>query len=711
MAAIAKATLKDFRGRIEIMWVLRGTLTIFLGRTGSTGKEFFCQWAPQIGEGLGSPLPESGAVPHNDRFNSSKALILAKLAPTQSIYRQPGFLLFWISGILFTICYLIATLNLTEEFVYVLEVKLFGAARATFGRTIGWDLFFTLAGSKWTYFLAVAVGIGGWILEGWYRRHEDYGRVYGFVLMSVIGVIGIHQLCDFVSDSVERPAPWTILGKAPISRDISKDLVDDWKDSGVPEENLVTFMFLLVIYHRRLPRTWMAGLALAVTYTAGQVLMGYQWAGTMMISALLGLMSGGLWVFALQRPLQWAERKSEDAFVALFWRHFQRGDFGILAADRRSVRTHSKARVKSQEALWHKMIERRVLPMLAPGVEEYKLSKKPPVIGDTPSRASRYVRFLMLPVGEVLVVKLARRLRGIITVPRRIRGYEESARASVLLERLGIPVPRTYWVESHPPKTFGLWHLFLSVEEFLVGRPLAKEDTAEVATAMRLLVRLHGHVSDKWGSITDDKPRSLSLYLLQHVRPEANFFLERISRIAGGHGLPREIKDWVLQEMETDFLGLVRRRPHLAFRLMHGDVTFRNFLFDAEGSPHLIDFVTVRYDLFAKEIIKSAICLTEGGPEAASKAWVAYFESADAERWEEFKDQGTIGLRMYAMRECAHERVRLSDSEDSTERIESAVLWLQNLFAVDSSVWGNTAAETDWARIMALLSNETAKTD
>lgn len=627
------------------------------------------------------------------------------------MHRQPGFLLFWISGILFTLCYIVATLNLTEEFVYVIEVKVFAAARTTFGRTLGWDLFFTLAGSKWTYFFAVGLGVLGLLLEGWQRRHTDYGRVYGFVLMSAVGVLGVHQMCDFVSDSVERPAPWTILGKAPISRDISKELVDDWKHSGVPEENLVTFMFLLVVFRRRLPRTWAGGMVLAVIYTSGQVLMGYQWIGTMLISGLLGLMSAGLWIFAMQRPLQWAERKSEEAFVALFWRYFQRGDFGVLAADRRSVRTHSKARIKSREALWHRMIETRVIPMLAPGAEGYSLDKKPPVIGDTPSRSSRYVRFLRLPGKEVLVVKLARRVRGVLNVPRRILGYEESARASVLLERLGIPVPRTYWVESHPPQTFGLWHLFFSVEEFLVGRPLDKSNPAEIATAMQLLARLHGNIGEKWGSITHDQTRSLSLYLLKYLRPEVNYFLDRISRIAGGHGLPREFKDWVLQEMETDFLSLVRKRPNLAFRLLHGDVTFRNFLFDAEGAPHLIDFVTVRYDLFGGEVIKSAISLTAGTADTTSHAWTAYFDAAGDERWEEFVDQATLGLRMYAMRECAHERVPLTDGEDPTVRIEAAIVWLQNLFALDAGVWGERASGTDWPRIFALLGNAPRQDD
>lgn len=621
------------------------------------------------------------------------------------MYLQPGFLLFGITGTLFALCYLIATLNLTEEFVYVIEVKIFGAARSTFGRTLGWDLFFTLAGSKWTYFTAVGLGVLGLIVEGWHRRYKDYGRCYGFVLMSAVGALGAHQVCDFVSDSVERPAPWTILGKVPLSPDISKDLVDDWKDSGVPEENLVTWMFLLVVFRRRLPGTTVGGILMATVFVAGQVMMGYQWIGTMLISGLLGLMTGGLWIFAMQKPLHWAERKSEEAFVALFWRYFQRGDFGVLAADRKSVQLHSKSRVKSREALWHKMIESRVLPMLAPGNKGYKLEKDPPVIGDTPSRSSRYVRFLLLPGGEVLVVKLARRLRGILTVPRRIRGYEESARASVLLERLGIPVPRTYWMESHPPQTFGLWHLFFSVEEFLVGRPLEKTNSEEIARAMEVLARLHANVGQKWGSITHDKTRSLSLYLLQYLRPDVQFFLNKISALAGGHGLPREINDWALAEMETEFLGLAKKRTDLAFRLIHGDVTYRNFLFDAKGTPHLIDFVTVRYDLFAGEVIKSAICLTDGTLDSVKSAWCAYFAAAGEDRWEEFLDQGLLGLQFYALREFAHGRIALRKRADAVERTEAAVRWLRDLFALKQDVWGKTPAETDWMRILALLEN------
>ncbi len=612
--------------------------------------------------------------------------------------RPIGLLLFSAAGATLAASLALASLDAFEERIYATEVASFRALSSTIGRTLAWDSIVAFCGSPQFPYVGVAASGAAALWEAWGARLHHYGRHFG--RLGVVAALAalVEQAADSASELVRRPAPWVVAGQPEFSQGLDRQELNFWETASVPDPHVTVWAFAIGALLRHVPRAAALSAVLLLAHGFALMTAGHQWAGSIWLSLLAGATVAGAWGMVSRRSSKWFERKSEQLFVRSFWRDFERALPGGGATEPKPVARSRRQRRDRREAAWDSLVQRRVLPLLAPGGGPAKLLKTPPVIGSKESRGSRYVRFLVLPDGQIVVVKHVRRPRGIFSAPSRIRHYVASARASLVLERLGMPVPRTFWMETSAPRLFGLWHRFFSVEEFISGRPLDVSNAGDTRAGMGLLARLHAHQAAGWGLVSESRTHSKSRYLLESMRPDVVGELDVIFR--GGTGaanIARTAEAW--KRFEDEFNRVIDAWPDLKFRMVHGDITHRNILFDSSDEPHLIDFVTVRYDLFAREVLKGVLCLTDGSRDAIRGAWLHYFESAPADRWEEFRLTGTLALALHLVREASKGRLRPRGHDAQPDEWAA---WIALVFG-SGPLWGASPADTDWEAILDLM--------
>lgn len=612
--------------------------------------------------------------------------------------RPIGLVLFSSAGALLAGSLALASLDPMEESVYRFELGVFRGLSSTIGRTLAWDSMVAAMGSPQFPYFGLAVSGAAALWEAWGTRLRHYGRHFGRLAVVAAVAVGVEQVADSASELVHRKSPWLVAGAPRFSEAISHDELNLWQSASIPEPHVLVWAFAIGALLRHVPRAALLAALILSLHLLALMTAGHQWIGTLWLSVLAGTTVAGAWGLVSRRASKWFERKAEQAFVRAFWRDFESAIGGARRSEPKPLARSRRRRHDRREEAWQKLVHRRVLPLLAPGGGAVRLLKTPPVIGSKESRGSRYVRFLVLPDGQIVVLKHVRRPRGLFSAPSRIRHYVASARASLVLERLQLPVPRTYWMETSAPRLFGVWHRFFSVEEFIAGRPLDPSNPGDVQAGMELLARMHAYQAPGWGGVSESRTHSRSRYLLECLRPDVMGELEAIFRLGRGSANAARI-DSVWRLFEQEFSLILQKWPEFQFRLVHGDITHRNILFDGRDVPHLIDFVTVRYDLFAREVLKGALCLTDGSGAAVRDAWLHYFKSAPAERWEEMRLTATLSLALHLVREVAKGRIRPCGADPQPDELAE---WIGRLFNTQA-LWGGAPEETDWDALLKLL--------
>lgn len=573
------------------------------------------------------------------------------------------------------------------------------------GRNPLWD--WTLLVLSSSYGVYGCILIIGYVLAllAWRRRFEDYGRLFGYGALAGVLAFVAQEVGDEISDIFPTP-------EAPLLR--LDDLIDlrrfyglGWHDlqdrTHTPEENILGWGFLILFL---LPRAGVAAAAafiLLILHGMAKAVIGMDWLLSMGVSALIGAAMGGAALVVLPGVIAWTERKAEEIFVLRFWHMFSRAARrpGARPELRSPARESPLSRVKNlrtlrRNLLWVELIEREVLPLFPGAPADIRLETSPPGDADT---WSPYVRFLTLPGEETYVVKAAWRFGGPLRRAGRLDRYLLAARHQRALEELQFPVPRLYWVREGLAWV-GLLRYVVLVEEYIQGRPLDATADDETAEAMDLLARLHAQTAERWGPLSGRRGFSAEHYLLAELRREVLYDLRRIGRLSD-RPWPEAAYDRLWRAFERRGRALLETGTP-PFRLVHGDVTARNFIRSARRL-RMIDFADVAFHWAGAEIIKAAMTLSGRDPARCGAAWRRYFETAGPDRWREFQAEASLGLARAALRELAHGRALGFRSGAAPPSSETVGRWMEALLTLPDAVFGERPELTSWEKLLPLV--------
>ncbi len=596
--------------------------------------------------------------------------------------------------------YLFTLLFDMEPFLIRTELGLFQWLDGHLGKDSVLDWTVLVGASRFWVYVSLSVVLFAASAQGWAMRRRDYGQVFGLIFFAAVVTILAEEVGDFVSDHINRDLPWDSGALETIRDRYDADFLDIPSTGGIVDENMVGWGVMILLLSLRLPRPAWIALALGLVHAGARLTVGAQWLFDEVNSALLSLTLAGGALLGLGRALRWCERNASEQIILLTGFHLAPPEAGHAAV--RAELTHNVAEARRLHRLrrhrfWENLTRRSVLPVLNATGRPATLAAQPPGRTIPGFRPSPHVRFLALEGGELFVIRAMRRWGGWLAPSAKFRRYVQSARCHLYLERLGLPVPRMFWVRE-TLTTLGLRNLYFLVEEFIDGRPVDRDSQAELRAAVGLLVRLHGFESETWGPVAQAAPQPRSHYLLRALRPDLLYYLRRIEKWADVRFDHDDLERlWKLEEAAALAVLLRRRRP---FRLIHGDVHYRNFLYGpARGEVHLIDFTTVAYDLHGWEILKMAAAFGRREAPAAARLWREYFELAGEERWGEFLHEAPLALFRHGLREMAHQRVAPPHAPAALRKA-SILEWLAGLLAPAPELWGARAAETDWEALL-----------
>lgn len=633
---------------------------------------------------------------------------MGKRKRLSSFYRAYGKAIL-IGGVAsFVALYAFLLLPATDQALFAFERRVSRALNGALLVSPMWDWTLIFASSKPWIYLSMAFCIFVMCVEGWLRRAKDFGRVFGYALF-VVGLTALAEIAgDKISDALVRDSPWSQMEDLVDLREKydDEDLLDMNDETGVPDEDVVGWSCLLFLLLIRLPRTATAGFVFFSLHILAQISVGNRWLWDMVSAICLGASFAGTGLILLRGVALNFERESERVFVSRFWRLLPQ----VRDGDReRLPRLGARANVALDEnllskprnyrRLWKHAVEKAVVPLFNVRGGPCDLLSRPPGELGKKWRPSGNVRFLQLPTGEVLVVKLVVAAGLPWRRPTLIKRYMSNAECNLALERLGLPAPRLYWMREGPAY-LGFGRFFLLVEECLDGRTIDSKNHALLGECMKLLARIHAERRASWGPLTDSAPRPPAQFIWQEMRPETLYMLRRIERRARA-AWPDELAEriWALFEARAKAL---LADPARQFRLTHGDVGVRNFM-DCGGRIRIIDFVTVGFGLAGAEIIRAVHTLTDGGPNRRRLAWEAYFEAAGEERWREFLQEANLGLARHALRELAHGRARGLKEGAALPDAQALYDWIESLINLPAEAWGERPSGTDWDRIAAMV--------
>lgn len=577
-----------------------------------------------------------------------------------------------------------------------------------------WDWTIFLFSSRTWLLVAFAVGTAGGLVAARRNFSRDYGRLIGFLALTALLAVATDELADTISEVIRRSPPLHAdLGLSDLVHIQNPDLRIPY-ETGLPAEDVACLACLAFLLFARLPRLGLTILAIAALHCVGQLSIGHRWLMDMITAIFFGgaVAGGTLWwgrsLFA------WAEREAERLLLSDLWWLVPGGRAfsSDLARLRRGPGRPAAppggggGMLSLDERLWRRAINTEVLPLFGVPPGEGRILRKPPAATSEHWKSSRYVRFAELPSGQILVVKFAWRFGGIWHRSRRVRRYAESARSALTLEKLGQPVPRVYW-GAEGVSHLGFVRYFLLVEEFIEGRPLDAESGKEAAAAMRALAGLHRNEGKSWGAVAGQSggKGTHPAWIWLRLRPDIAGWLRRAA--ADRDDLwPDGVEQGIWSRIERVAIGLMDRPSPPAFRLIHGDVGIRNFMWSGEG-VRLIDFVTAQYDLAGTEIIRAARNFGGRDPERSLAVWRAYFDEAGEERWREFLITANLSLARYALREFAQDRVPEFKEESVADLAGRLPGWVDGILDLDPGVWGDSPAQTDWGALLAILRGST----
>lgn len=569
-----------------------------------------------------------------------------------------------------------------------------------------WDWTVIIASSRFYLLSIFVIAIFSSMVWGWLRRSRDLGRMFGYAAWALIWALLAQEIGDEISDVIKRDPPRLVIPNLIDLRIEYSVTLETPSETGVPDENVLGIMCLALLLSIRARSAGLALFPLLLLHCIGQMSIGHRWLLDMTGAALFGAAFAGAGLFGLAWPLGKLERAAEDTFLRHLWKWIPLATVPSDEADSLRISKIQPARAKllldrklRADIYWEEVIHREVLPLLNATPDSAQILKQPEGELGERWRGSRYVRFVKLASGEVFVVKLVRSVFGFARRSGRIQRAIRNAKCNLALERLGLPVPRLFWI-SEGTSLSGLVRHIILVEEFLRGRTLDPENESDVVESSSLLAQLHQTKSTGWGPLAITTTNTPANYLWNELRLRTLYMINRISGDYGPKwpdGLSARIWDLFRKEYES----LIADGP-IQFRLIHGDVGVRN-LMRTENRVALIDFMTVRFDMPGAEIIRAVNSLTKRDSAMRRKAWVTYFNGAGPERWNEFKRSANFDLARFALRELAHDRaLGLRPNSPSLEP-EQIYLWLADILSLPSDVWGAAPTQTDWDRIASLL--------
>ncbi|MEQ8819067.1 MAG: phosphotransferase [Sumerlaeia bacterium] len=606
-----------------------------------------------------------------------------------------------------------------DSFIFRWDRAIFQLINAAVGRSAVLDWSLLVTGSRGWYYGSLGAMLAFAMYQAWRTRARHHGRRFGYLLCAGLLALAAEEIADEASDLFPRPAPW--VAQAETWNEVAvraemKDFLDYGPTDRVPDENFVAWFFVVLMLLPRMPRTASITLGLLALYTASHLILGTEWTTTFVSSVFFASALTGVILFLLGGPIEWTERKAEKLFAAALPSELLRSDLRKAleardaewqAALRVAYQSQDRQKIRRKERFWHELVGGRVLPLLGHSGEPFTLSNKPPGPKREGMQPSRYVRFLTYgEEKQTVVVKAAAAARLPWSRPSRLARYLRSVESQLYLERLGFPVARTYFCEDMMSR-FGLRESVLIIEDYLSGSHLPLEDFETKREAIRLLARMHQVRRQNWGALSAGPEEELTRasYVSIFLRREVIYALRRMERHFGV-SLDGETREeiWHLFEGEA---GALLSEPDLAFRLIHGDVSVRNFLKSTDGTVRMIDFVTVAFDLPGIEIVRAPLVFTEakskkkGRPKELSPLWTAYFEEAGAQAYERFTRQSRLALARFSLRELAWGRARLEEEKPDAATLVS---WIRQLFAADPrSLWGGQPEEADWSAVLRIL--------
>ncbi|OOG23011.1 hypothetical protein B1C78_12860 [Thioalkalivibrio denitrificans] len=337
------------------------------------------------------------------------------------------------------------------------------------------------------------------------------------------------------------------------------------------------------------------------------------------------------------------------------------------------------AATRGVEGDWTRLLRNEVAPVLGLCQGDYTVSRRPPGLSDdAPFRLREHVRFVQAAHGQAYVVRMRRRWRLGAKEQLRQHGVASAARAGLLLQQLELPVPPLIWLRE-ATTLCGLRSHFLSIEQFVPGRPLDLDNGDEVAAAMQLLARLHRQPGEMPGM-----PGKYRVERARFVRDMVHYTVLRAlgDRRRTGPPPDRRLTAQIMAAARKAYL-----EQSLPLCLIHGDINAGNFLHGEDGGLRLLDFDSLRYDLPGSEILRAVYTLSGGNSGMASHAWCCYFDTAGETRWHHFLAGARFALLLHLLRRpgapCPTEQLRaVADDE--------------------VGLWGRTPGETDWSHLIEL---------
>jgi len=553
-----------------------------------------------------------------------------------------------------------------------IDRAVFLALNSTLGLQATWDWTVMFAsGARW-YYLFAGFAFAFAVAQAWITRRQHYGKAFGIMIFAVAVMFTAEEWADQLSDRVMQPSPMSTLQFTDIGEMRDADFANYRRKSPVPDENSVALAALSLILLPRLPwGAFVSALGL-MTYVLATMTFGRQWFFIHLGSIAGGVTFAGFALVGLRSVLRWLERESERVAIAIAWRHLSGlKDDDMAEREGEEARTMRKSDARD---FWQHLVENDVLPLLQPGTIDYEILERSPSRPEA-SPTSRYVRFLRLASGEVVVIRAASRFGGLFHRGQRVRRLLRSARTNLLLERLGVPVPRTLWAHESPSK-YGLSRLVIVVEEFKQGSPMPTDRLDALGDMAGMLARLHAQTCARWGEVTEASRRPRAQYLIGWLRPKLVFWARRAN---AHHSLGwSELRIDQLVDRILDSARTLLTEDSSPFRLIHGDMWQGNVLWNGPGQVHLIDFNTARFDFVAMELVPSFFLSMRERPEWLNQVWREYRRHAPPAIAEEFRRQAHVALACYALQ-------RIAKAHNAPPRDIDAATWIEDLLKLDAT--------------------------
>lgn len=569
-----------------------------------------------------------------------------------------------------------------------------------------WDWTVQIASSRFFLMLSYVIAVGSVITWSWLRRTQDLGRVLGYAVWVLLWALLAQEVGNEISNFIQRDPPRVATNELSNLHLLYSQTPDASAKTGVPDAHVLGIVCMALLLTIRARAVGLSIFPILLFHIVGQLSVGNRWLLDILGATLFGSVFAGGGLVLLARPLSKLERASEDLFLRRFW-SWMPTTFECTANPEEfrsekliptEVQFTSEQKLR-KERYFRSVIAREVLPLFNVTMNSVQVLQQPEgELGDD-WKGSSSVRYLKLPSNEIFVLKLAQAIWGLHSRSGRIQRAIRHARSNLALERLGMPVPRLYWLSEGRSPTRLVRHIIV-VEEYLQGRTLIPDDETDILEAMGMLAKLHDNLGTGWGALAHTSTASAASYLWNELRPRTLYMINRIASWYGPHwpdGLTDRIWNLFREQYE---IAMADGPPH--FRLIHGDVGVRNLMRTSKGI-YMIDFTTVRFDIPGAEIIRSVNSLTKRNPVMRQLAWSAYFSAASRTRWHEFLRTANFDLARFALRELAHHRalgLRPNSHPPDASKIHS---WLVEIFSLDASDWGISHEETNWNQIAALL--------